>query len=553
MRGRPALTALLLLVQFAMTPASAQPEAQRVIVQATSVEAARDAVTAHGGTVEIALPIVRGVAARVVNPDALRARPGIVAVTPNEQVTVSSVPSAQTTSGPTYPPSVYPVETKAHRLWLEGVWGTGVRVALVDTGVSDVPDLQGRVVDVPDPMKPGQRSRCFDLSGEGTCQDTYGHGTFLAGLIAGSGASAGNRYPGMAPGAQIVSVKIAGRDGSADVSKVRAAIQYVVSFRNLLNIRVLNLSLGTNSTNHYRFDPLNLAVERAWDSGILVVVAASNRGPDARTISKPADDPLVVTVGAVDDRGTYTVADDTVPLFSGRGPTAHGLAKPDLAAPGARVISVRAPNSTIEQLAPGSGIDQVYRRGSGTSMAAAIVSGGAALYFAARPQDGPDRAKFALTATAQRALVTAPASVGAGVLDIYAATRTAPPGLANGTAGPRSDGSGTLDASRADVIVSRRCQPFEEFIDPKCDRVHGQRTAQDRMWHAEAYAREDWTSATWYESQWVAGIGSSWYGSSWYGSSWYGSSWYGAEGDSSPQPPPYGVAIAGSSWYGVWD
>ena len=117
-----------------------------------------------------------------------------------------------------------------------------------------------------------------------------------------------------------------------------------MSFKDRYGIKVLNLSLGTDSTQSYRVDPLNYAVEKAWDSGIAVVVAASNRGPDAGTISKPGDDPLVITVGAVDDMGTPGLSDDELPDFSSHGPTAaDGLAKPDLAAPGAHIVSLRAP------------------------------------------------------------------------------------------------------------------------------------------------------------------------------------------------------------------
>lgn len=555
MKARGSLVlAILLLLPLATLPAAAGPP-QRVIVQGTSVEAARAAVEAAGGAVTVSLPIVDGVAAVVRDQQAVERTPGIRAVTPNETVTVSGSFDSKTnvSGGSEYPHSVYPVETRAHRLWFEGILGSGVRVALVDTGVTPHADLEGRLVGVPDPVKANGTAECVNFSGESSCADSYGHGTFLAGLIAGSGKAAGYRYPGMAPAAQIVSLKIAGRDGSADVSKVLAAIQYVVSFRDHLKIGVLNLSLGTNSTSHHRFDPLNLAVQRAWDAGLVVVVAASNRGPEARTISKPADDPLVITVGAVDDRGTYAVSDDVSPKFSGRGPTAHGLAKPDLSAPGGRVISLRSPGSYIEQQAPGGGIDGTYRRGSGTSMAAALVSGAAALFLQANPAATPDRVKFAMTSTAQRAAARDPAAVGAGVLDIYSAARSAPAGLANQNVAVRSDGTGSLDASRADVLVTRECRPFEQLIDAKCDRVHGDRTAQDRGWDAANYARADWTSETWYQSQWAMELGSSWYGSSWYGSSWYGSSWYGAEGDPGSQQYGYGLAIPGSSWYGAWE
>ncbi len=256
-------------------------------------------------------------------------------------------------------------------------------MAVLDTGVANVPDLAGRLVQVRNDLT-GQTAPCKNLSGELDCNDRYGHGTFIAGLVAGNGASSGGKWKGVAPEASVLSVKAAGADGAADVSNILAAIQWVVSFKDRYNIRVLNLSLGTDSTQDWRVDPLNYAVERAWAAGMTVVVAASNKGPGAGTITKPADDPWVVTVGATDDRGTAGLGDDQLPDFSGRGPTAHGLAKPDVAAPGAHVISLRAPGSTIDTQFPWY-VDGSYRRGSGTSMATGVVSGAVALMLQANP------------------------------------------------------------------------------------------------------------------------------------------------------------------------
>src|SRR4029450_1595137 len=133
------------------------------------------------------------------------------------------------------------------------------------------------------------------------------------------GASSGGKWKGVAPEASVLSVKAAGADGSADGSNIRAAIQWGVSFKDQYNIRVLTLSLGTDSTQDWKTDPLNYAVERAWAAGMTVVVAASNEGPSPGTITKPADDPWVITVGATDDRGTATISDDQIGRASCRG------------------------------------------------------------------------------------------------------------------------------------------------------------------------------------------------------------------------------------------
>ena len=275
-------------------------------------------------------------------------------------------------------------------------------VAVIDTGIADVGDLAGRVLPVTDRVT-GVTTACQNLSGEDGCGDSYGHGTFIAGLIAGNGAASGGEYRGVAPGANLVSVKIAGRDGASDVSTVIAAIQWTVSFKDRYGIKVMNLSLGTDGTQSYKTDPLNYAVERAWGAGIAVVVAASNRGPAAGTIAKPGDDPWVITVGAVDDRGTPGVGDDSIPQFSSRGPTAaDGLAKPDVVAPGAHVVSLRAPGSAIDTEFPNS-IGNGYRKGSGTSMATAVVSGAVALMLQRNPAMAPDQVKYALMSTARNA------------------------------------------------------------------------------------------------------------------------------------------------------
>jgi serine protease AprX len=346
----------------------------------------------------------------------------------------------------------------------------------------------------------------------------------------------------VAPGANLVSIKVAGRDGSSDVSNVIAGIQWAVSFRDRYGIKVLNLSLGTDSTQTYRTDPLNFAVEKAWSSGIVVVVAASNRGPGARTISKPGDDPFVITVGAIDDQGTPGLGDDQLPNFSSRGPTAaDGLAKPDVVAPGAHVVSLRAPGSAIDTQFPNY-IDSAYRKGSGTSMATGVVAGAVALMLQANPTMAPDRVKYALKATARSDASSDPSAVGSGVIDAYSAAFNAPAGVANqGLA--RSNGLGSLDLSRGSVRVL--------LANPWNTILSGALTAQLVLWNPLLYTTTPWNGSSWYGSSWY---GSSWYGSSWYGSSWYGSSWYGSSWYGQPEGSSwYGSSWYGSSWYGAWE
>lgn len=339
-------------------------------------------------------------------------------------------------------------------------------------------------------------------------------------------------------------MKIAGQDGSADVSNVLAAIQWVVSFKDVYDIKVLNLSLGTDSTQSYRTDPLNYAVERAWASGVAVVVAAANRGPGTGTISKPGDDPWVITVGAVDDRGTPGLGDDHLPDFTSRGPTAaDGLAKPDVVAPGAHIVSLQAPGSSIATNVPTS-MTGGYRKGSGTSMATAVVSGAAALLIGADPSMTPDRLKFALRATARSGVDDDVMSVGAGVVSATAA-RSAGAGVANQGL-DRSNGLGSLDASRG--TVRARTQGLSGLPGTV---VSGTQTAQLLLWDPLGFVTGNWSGPTWFLSTWyLAGWSSvAWEGSKRQGSKWQGSKWQGQNDPTSM----YGSKWQGSDWYGAWE
>jgi serine protease AprX len=539
---------------LAVSPAAEPP--RKVVVQAATVQAAAAAVRRAGGTVVRALPIVDGVAAVV--PQGARLT-GVDAVTEDGRVVSASYDAGATGTAT----NVYRQETQATEV---GSASRRVTVAVIDTGISPVDGLADNLLRVPDPRHQGETAACANFSAEDTCDDTFGHGTFLAGLIAGEGA-----YPGMDSAARLVSVKIAGRDGAADTSQLLAAIQYVVSFRAELGIEVLNLSLGTDSTHDARKDPLNRAVERAWQSGITVVVAASNRGHagTAGTISKPADDPLVITVGALDDLATETRSDDTVPVFTAQGPVLEGttedplrVEKPDVVAPGVGLVSLVSPGSHIEQTAPPSSVGvEGYRRGSGTSQATAVVSGAAALLLERREWT-PDEVKAALIRGAYR--LPAPATlVGAGLVSVSAALGQTVSGAVQPL--PRQDAFDGLDLTRRSALVtSFACSAAEALVDGEdCTYVHGARTAlaeasatgKDLVpFDATGYGSGVWDGQSWYGSQWLSG--QSWYGQSWYGQSWYGQSWYEAGSSSGTTSEgtstDFGTVVPGSAWYGVW-
>ena len=269
--------------------------------------------------------------------------------------------------------------------------GTGVDVALIDSGVVPVAGLAqpGRVVHGPDFSTEGRNRRLATL-------DTFGHGTHLAGLIAGRDPITG--FAGVAPGARLVSVKVADAEGETSLARVLMALDWVRRNHDVggLNIRVVNLSLGVEDRGGYRHDVLAWAVEQLWREGIAVVAAAGNNGRDADRLDIPAADPFVIAAGASDTRYTATPADDRVAEFSSR----SSYRSPDVVAPGTRIVSLRVPGSALDQEYPGARVGTRFFRGSGTSQSAAVVTGVAARLLSARPELTPDQLKALLIAGA---------------------------------------------------------------------------------------------------------------------------------------------------------
>jgi subtilisin family serine protease len=268
--------------------------------------------------------------------------------------------------------------------------GRGIDVALVDSGVVPVGSLAqpGRLVFGPDFSSERRDDDLRNL-------DTFGHGTHLAGLIAGRDPAAG--FAGVAPEARLVSLKIAGADGETDLARVLAALEWIRRNHDApgYNIRVVNLSLGVPG-NDYRSDVLAWAVEQLWREGIVVVAAAGNGGEGTRTLDMPADDPFVIAVGASDTKSTVGTWDDRVADFSSR----SRFRAPDFVAPGTNIVSLRVPGSTLDREFGGARVGSKFFRGSGTSQSAAITSGLAARLIAARPSLNPDQVKALLVAGA---------------------------------------------------------------------------------------------------------------------------------------------------------
>ncbi len=280
------------------------------------------------------------------------------------------------------PKTVYPFAAGAPGAWSSGATGEDVTVAVIDSGISDHEDFQGRV-----------RAR-FDMSSVSDgVRDDNGHGTYIAGIIGGRGRD----YIGMAPDSRLLSLRVSGSDGKALASDVVGALQWVVDHKDERNIRVVNISLTSIVPDSYKQDPLDAAVEQAWLHGIVVVVSAGNYGTDAFSADHaPANDPFVITAGAFDDLGTKDRSDDAVAGWSSRGVTSDGYIKPEIVAPGVGVTSTLARHSLFAQDHESSIVDKRYITLDGTSASAAIVSGAAALLLSHEPGLSPGQVKYRL-------------------------------------------------------------------------------------------------------------------------------------------------------------
>ncbi len=394
----------------------------------------------------------------------------------------ATCPSATTYSPPT---GYFPTDTGANQLAGAGDTGQGTTVAILDTGIDgSLPDFAGRLIGG------------ADLSGGSSpFTDGYGHGTFVAGLVAGNGASSNGQYVGEAPGANLVSIKVAGANGATSISTIIHGIDWAVNHQSQYGINVLNLSLGAMPTGPTATEPLDQAVEYAWNAGITVVVAAGNSGPFNGTITSPGDDPLVITTGAFADNNSPAPANWAACPFSSVGPTEYdGWLKPDLVAPGRSVVSLLDPGSTIATANPQAVVGTANFVGSGTSFSAAITSGAAALVLSANPGISPNAIKGRLLGNAMPGELGNPFVEGHGFLNAYDAA-TGPPMVYH--QGPAA----LAEASSVPSSVSL-----------------------SSAWGPSSWNPANWTGSAWDGSAWD---GSSWTAGPWTGSSWTGSAWDG--------------------------
>jgi len=386
-------------------------DATDVIVQFTTTPGATHAakILAHGGTVKESLSFIKALHATIPASqlDDLSTDGEVTYISPNRPVQ-SALNNATAAVLANYP-------------WNLGLDGEGVGVAVIDSGVRPVEDLRTVTREI---------SRVvynFDTIGGGT-DDLYGHGTHVAGIVAGNAAasscpSCDTELQGIAPNARILNFHALDQNGAGTDTSVINAIYQAIQVKTLYNVRVMNLSVGRPVYESYKQDPLCQAVEAAWNAGIVVVVAAGNDGRNNSlnnngygTINAPGNDPYVITVGAMNTMGTPDRSDDVMTTYSSKGPTAiDHIVKPDIVAPGNKVISLQAQGSTLVKEYPanippvgyyyagnGQRPSPNYFTLSGTSMATPVVSAAAALLIQRHPNLTPDQVKARLMRSAYK-------------------------------------------------------------------------------------------------------------------------------------------------------
>ena len=428
---------------------------------------------------------VNGVSARLTGAQIveLAQQKGILAITPDRKLVASGFSADQDW-------------TKA--VDVDDFYGDGAlaglnmpTIAIVDSGIqAGRSDFYPRVL---------RQVKITSLPGN-SGGDGRGHGTFVAGIAAGGAW----RNAGAAPTAPLVSLDVMDDNGMALTSDVIAAADWILQNKTAYNIRVANFSLQSATPATFAYDPLNHAVERLWFSGIVVVASAGNYGQNGQPTTvayAPGNDPFIITVGASDMNGTPSPADDFAAPWSAHGYTLDGFAKPDLGAPGRMLVSPVPPASTMAKEHPERLVSPGYMWMSGTSFAAPVVSGAAALVLAHHPDWTPDQVKGALMLTARP--TAAGMALGVGEVNAKAATQVTNPPNPNLALGQfvKSDGTGGL----------------------AFDAASWANTAQaDASWNSASWANASWANASWNSASWA---NASWAAASWASASWNSASW----------------------------
>jgi serine protease AprX len=429
----------------------------------------------------------------------------------------------------------WPYVSGTARFW-STTTSTGLQaptIAIVDSGIDTrAPDfaagLESRVIaEVAINTGPGVNS-----PGDGR-----GHGTFVAGIAAGSNA----QYAGAAPNAKLVSIDVVDDGGMAMTRDVISGADWILQNKDRYDIRVANFSLHNSLRSSFRFDPLDRAVEKLWFSGIVVVAAAGNYGTSkGGVMHAPANDPFIITVGAQDIGGNVSVNNDAAAPWSAYGYTLDGFAKPDLSAPGRYMVAAIPPDSTLALERPDKIVAPGYMQMSGTSFAAPVVAGAAAYVLAVHPNWTPDQVKGALMRTAKYVPMTPPLSAGIGeVFAKRAAEMTTPPNpnaglnrflVADPVGGsvPVFDQASWTDAARSNTSWDAASWTDASWTDASwtdaswTDASWTDASWTDASWTDGSYPMASWTDASWTDTHFAS---ASWTDASWTDASWTDASW----------------------------
>ena len=422
------LAVSLLLLPLPVPDSVAARTAQSFIVQASEAGLAARMVQKAGGTVTHELGIINAVGARLTPAQlhALQRTQGLTRIYPDAVVRLAG----------NMPDTDYPTVVEATLLHSAGTLGTGINVAVLDTGLFAPPDLSKGTDNRWRTLVKFDAITNLPVNDH---NDQNGHGTHITGILLSAGQAQGRLYNGIAPNAGVISVKAFNDQGVGSYLDVIRGLDWIVANKTLHNIRVLNLSFSAPPQSYYWDDPLNQAVMRAWQAGIVVVAAAGNRGPDPMTIGVPGNVPYVITVGAFSDNYTpATRTDDVLASFSSTGPTVEGFVKPEVVAPGGHMLGKMPSYATLVQTYPqyyDSQTDMFTM--SGTSQATAVVSGVVALMLQRTPSLAPDQVKCRLMDSARPAVnsdSTLAYSIfqqGAGQVNAYDAAYSTASGCAN--------------------------------------------------------------------------------------------------------------------------
>ncbi len=410
----------------------------------------------------------------------------------------------------------------APQVWQQfGICGRGIGVAVIDSGVYHHPDLAGRIVASVD-FTGATVTTTTAVNSQG---DPGGHGTHVAGLIAGNGKASGGVYTGTAPCANIVDVRVIDATGNSNVGIILRGIQWVLSNRHTYNIKVANMSFGATQSGSYKNDPLATAAQVLTFAGVTTVVSAGNGGPTYQTITSPATDPFVISVGALDDNGTAAPADDLMAAFSARGKTKFdSLSKPDLVAPGRKMVSLLSPGATIPSLYPDRLVTALgalapqYLRLSGTSMAAPVVSGVVALMAERNSTLKPSQVKNRLKKSTKTLAFGEAQDKGRGLINALAAVSSIDPEK------EYSDGRVT-DSFAKDMrkFVQGQPLPWKNLL------FNGGVDSANISWENITWGNITWDNITWENLTWET---FTWENISWEAITWESVTWLSADAQS---------------------